>query len=254
MNKLKWVKEIKILGIYFKSNISNITEFNLDKKLILLENEIAQWNRRFITPLGKITVIKSLLLSKLVHLFIALPSPSSKYIKEIERILYCFLWSNKPDRIKRAKVVQKYEFDGLRMIDITLFLHTLKLSWIHRLANSTSAWVKIARLEQLEPLKVLTYSTAKLKQIKANMRNIFWSQVMESLIHLNQLVKLEPADVLKEQIWFSDSTKFKTSIIPRWDSQGLRFIGDLFNPISGNILSREEIKRQYRIAMTFFML
>lgn len=74
---------------------------------------------------------------------------------------------------------------------------------------------------------------------------------MESLIHLNQLVKLEPADVLKEQIWFSDYTKFKTSIIPRWDSQGLRFIGDLFNPISGNILSREEIKRQYRIAMTF---
>ena len=33
--------------------------------------------------------------------------------------------------------------------------------------------------------------------------------------------------------------------------KGLRFIGDLFNLDNGNILTREEIKVQYRISMTF---
>ena len=124
VSKIKWVDEIKILGLYFKSNITNITELNLDKKLVLLENDIAQWKRRHITPIGKITVIKSLLIAKLVHIFMALPNPSNKYIKRIEAILYNFLWNNKPDRIKRTKIVQSYEFDGLQMIDLASFIYS----------------------------------------------------------------------------------------------------------------------------------
>ena len=251
MHKFKWVREIKILGILFKANISNITELNLDRKLILLENEIAQWNRRYITPMGKITVIKSLLLSKLVHLFMALPNPSPNYIKKIEQILYSFLWNNKPDRIKRAKAIQKYGFDGLQMIDITSFLHSLKLSWLKRFADSTAVWTTVARLEQLDPMNLLTYGTAKLKQITLNITNIFWREVIQALIQFNQLVKLEPDEILREKLWFSDYTKFKTSMVKQWDINGLRFIGDLFNPTNGNILSREEIRRQYRISMTF---
>ena len=66
IKKIKWVDEIKILGIYFTRNVTNITDNNLEKKLSTLENKISQWKRRYITPIGKITVIKSLLLSKLV--------------------------------------------------------------------------------------------------------------------------------------------------------------------------------------------
>ena len=89
IKKIKWVDEIKILGIYFTRNVTNITDNNLEKKLSTLENEIAQWKRRYITPIGKITVIKSLLLSKLVHILVALPNPSRALIKTIE--LYNFL-------------------------------------------------------------------------------------------------------------------------------------------------------------------
>ena len=77
-SRIRWVNEIKILGLYFRNNITNITDLNLEKKLGLLENDIAQWKRRHITPLGKITVIKSLLLAKLVHIFMALPNPSNQ--------------------------------------------------------------------------------------------------------------------------------------------------------------------------------
>ena len=39
-----------------------------------------QWNKRNLNPIGKITVVKSLILPVLSHLFIALPNPSIEII------------------------------------------------------------------------------------------------------------------------------------------------------------------------------
>ena len=188
-----------------------------------------------------------------MHLFTALPNPDQSYIKKIEHTLYRFLWSNKPDRIKRTKLIQSNEVDGLKMIDLVSFLNSLKLSWLNRLINSTAQWVSVAKQEGLDPEKLLVYGTVKLKRVERNTNNPFWRDVIKSLIHLSQLLVLNPEDILREPMWYSDLTKFKTSKITDWDNKGLRFIGDLFNPTNGSILSREEIKRQYRIAMTCVM-
>ena len=248
--KIKWVEEIKILGIYFKNDMSNITDRNLEKRIAILESEIAQWQRRHITPLGKITVIKSLLLSKFVHLFLALPNPSEKCVKSIEQKLFKFLWHNKPDRIKRMKVIQKYEYDGLEMVHLPSFIKSLKLSWIKRLINSTGIWTSMARLEQIDPFNLLTNGVGQLTLKMRKIKNKFWKEVIKSLIHVYKLIKLKDEEILREKIWFSDYTKFRTSKVSQWDNRGLRFIGDLFNP-NGNIMTREEIKQQYRISMTF---
>ena len=248
---IKWVNEIKILGIYFQANNDNITELNLERKIPFLESEIAQWSRRHITPIGKITIIKSLIISKFVHLLIALPNPKQNYVRKLEGMLYGFLWNKKPDRIKRVKVIQSYEFDGLKMLDLNSFILSLKLSWIRRLTNSTAPWATLARMEQMDPFKLLTCGIAQLKLVKREIGNIFWSEVVNSLIHFNELINLRPENILTEPLWFSDHTKFRTSIVQPWDDRGLRFIGDLLDTNNGNFLSREEIMDQYRISMTF---
>ena len=75
---IKWVEQMKILRIVFSKNNEGLTQFNMEPRVLQIKQEIAQWNRRNLTPLGKITVIKSLLLSKLVHLFTSLPNPVSR--------------------------------------------------------------------------------------------------------------------------------------------------------------------------------
>ena len=57
------------------------------------KNSITHWQRRFLTPLGKISVIKSLLLPKITHLLIALPNPDLNILNEINDVLYDFLWN-----------------------------------------------------------------------------------------------------------------------------------------------------------------
>ena len=90
-------------------------------KMTEMQKEINQWSKRDLTPFGKITVIKTLIISKIVHLLISLPSPSNKIMKEIDKMLYTFLWDGKPDKIKRSLAKQKMVNGGIGMIDILFY-------------------------------------------------------------------------------------------------------------------------------------
>ena len=67
--------------------------FCVDKMLTLnFKDKIAKknnyWNRRSLTPIGWITVIKYLLLSSLNHLFISLPNPNEKLLKGLNELFF----------------------------------------------------------------------------------------------------------------------------------------------------------------------
>ena len=60
-------------------------------------------------------------------LFISLPNPPNNFFKEIENLLFDFVWHGKKDKIKRTKLMQSYEQDGLKMINIRAFVDCMKL-------------------------------------------------------------------------------------------------------------------------------
>ena len=85
------------------------------------------------TVYGKITVIKTLALSKLSHLALVLPNLDRKQIKEIESIFFKFLWGNKPDKVSRDHCKLSEKAGGLGFIDVKQFWYSLKFSWFRRL-------------------------------------------------------------------------------------------------------------------------
>ena len=87
------------------------------------------WSRRSLSPFGRITVIKSLVISKITHLLINLPDPEESFLKELTKLLYNFLWNGKNDNI-RSGVRQAYEVGGLKMAHIKSFLAALKIIWL----------------------------------------------------------------------------------------------------------------------------
>ena len=89
------------------------------------------WKLRRLGLLGKITVLKSLIVSQLVYIF----SPLQTYytaIKEINVMFYNFLWNDKGDKIKRKVMINDYSEGRLKMIDIASFNRSLKATWIKR--------------------------------------------------------------------------------------------------------------------------
>ena len=73
------------------------------------------------TPLGKITIVKSLLLPLLTHLFVSLPTPRIETMKTINQQFYDFIWAG-PSKIKASVIVKEYNEGGLNMIYIYVLL------------------------------------------------------------------------------------------------------------------------------------
>ena len=124
--KFDWdCTSFKLLGIDFNINLEEMVDYNFGKYIPKIKSTLLQWSRRNITPLGKITVLKTLIIPILNHLFIALPTPK-KYIALLNSMFFTFIWGNKVDKIKRNIITNEYEKGGLKMIHLSNFIDALK--------------------------------------------------------------------------------------------------------------------------------
>ena len=61
---------------------------------------VEQWKYRNLTLAGKIVIAKSLLLPQVTHILSSLPDPDPSTVKEINDILFTFIWGSKRNPIK----------------------------------------------------------------------------------------------------------------------------------------------------------
>ena len=88
------------------------------------------WMKRLITPLGTVAVLKSLVLSKLIHLRILLPNPPDELINSLQKLCYECVWNKKLDKINRKTVHKSVQKGGLGLPHLKTFISALKLTWI----------------------------------------------------------------------------------------------------------------------------
>ena len=85
--KLDWNQtDFPILGLNFSCNLNTMVDIDYTNKLKEIEKEIKHWARRILTPLGRFTVLKTLLISKLNHFIISLPNPSAEKISKLNKL------------------------------------------------------------------------------------------------------------------------------------------------------------------------
>ena len=87
---------------------------NYETKIEEIEKLLKSWSFRNLTLLGKIAVINSLAIPKLVHLFQTLPNPTNAQLIKLNRDI--------PE-------------GGLRMRHIPSFVKSLKIMWLRSLLS-----------------------------------------------------------------------------------------------------------------------
>ena len=139
------------------------------------------------TPLGKITVIKTNLISQCVHLLSSLPRLES-FLKALNTILYRFLWNGKPDKIRRSTIALSYMQRGMKTINIHNFDKTLKTNWIKRLITQpNSQWYRLMTVMYENISQFLSFGDQWCSKIFPNMHNQFWQdELKERLASPNQ--------------------------------------------------------------------
>merc|ERR1712240_66749 len=123
------------LGISFTVDINDIIENNFSDKIEEIKRELCKWKKRNLTPIGKITLIKTLVMAKLTYLLINLPDPPATFLQEIDNLLTRFLWGGKINKIKKSTTYKSYDKGGLKMYNIYSSLAAFKISWLKRLES-----------------------------------------------------------------------------------------------------------------------
>lgn len=251
---LHWEKGFfSLLGITMSTRLEDIVGINYEAKLREVANVFKAWSKRILTPFGKITVIKSIALPKLNHLFLGLPNPSEEFFKRLQNMCFTFLWKGGPDRIKRSVIIQGKEFGGLRMIDIEKFNDALKVSWIRRTFKEGKNCFKIHDVFCPFAERILMFGSDFIKNNIEPIRNPFWKDTYKALHKFT--VSYKPVnwnDVLCTPLWYNSNIKVgrRSCFIRQWSEHGIHFITDLMDR-NGNFLSLREFQEKYNINTNF---
>ena len=154
----------KVLGIDFSLDLNCITDINFTKKIKEVKAILKSWQHRKLPLLGKITVIKTLALPKLIHLLTSLPNLPQTKINDLNSLFYKFIWNGKSDKIKRSTLIGDIYQGGLKMIDLQSFNIYLKVGWIKRLFSNLDGDGKKVVLFNLQSYggeRILNFSERK---------------------------------------------------------------------------------------------
>ena len=141
--KFEWTSEsAKTLGIVFSNEKSKLLENNLMPKLNDFINCLKRWNHKKLTLMGKITVVKTFALPKLIYPLTVLDNPSEEIITTIKTSIFKFIWNSKPEKIKRTVLMQDYKNGGLILTNFDYFIEALKAGWLRRIfdENNKGLW------------------------------------------------------------------------------------------------------------------
>ena len=271
---LIWKKnQFKSLGIHFSliTRSSCLFDLNYKVKLKQIDGILNCWRARNLSMIGKICVIKALLLPQLLYLFSVLCIKIPKYFfKELDKMFYKFIWNGGNDRVKRVYVRNHFNHCGLRMIDTYNFSLAQKMTWVKLLFDNRydSFW-----------------KTIELSDMDHHYGDLLWnSYAPESL--LNNLNSSQLADSLRtwyvyreracqeiygksfsdfgylQCLWYNRNIRSKTKnyiYYEDWFERGIVYIHDLLNPpLPGSKLFEElvldfDISRYDRRKFNFLM-
>ena len=197
------------------------------------------WSSRNISPIGRITIFKSLVLSKIIPVLQSLPTPSTKHLNEIEKMATKFVWRNKRHQVNKKILCQKFRHGGLDMINLKSFDYSLKIAWITKLQTDPE-WLEFATHANIDRL-ILTDITYHVKLL-IKVKNPFWSSVIQAYTN-----------------WYSTAKTVLTispSFTPIWGNPDIKipfnnelfknnflFLQDLFDS-HGNPLTKIQMENQ----------
>ena len=93
MQDLSWVKQFRLLGINFDTNLDSMIEKNYIEIINNIENTLRLYEKRKLSLIGKVTVIKAMAIPKLVYAMSVLPKPKAEMVEQCSEDLYG-AWAN----------------------------------------------------------------------------------------------------------------------------------------------------------------
>ena len=227
--KLRWGdSHFNLLGINFSSNLSEMPDLNYENAIMKAKQIINSWRYRYLTPLGKITIIKTLILSKFTHLFMTLPTPVD-VLNRINGLLFSFLWDGKPDKINRKLMCNSRTMGGLNMVNVHNFEKSLKLKWIKLIfTDDKKDWRNVLFNTSKLNAKYLSVLGSQWCLSVLPDLNPFWKMVFSYYVEFCQQLEAKSIeDILSTSLWLNKPVGTDNIFFGDWFKNGILSAADI---------------------------
>jgi hypothetical protein len=253
-----WTSECaKTLGVTFYTNYKISNDKNLEPQIVKFKKCLKQWQHRKLTLMGKITVIKTFALPKLIYPFTILENPNDEVIKDINTCIFDFLWEGKRKKLKRSILKRSYELGGLKLTDIQTFLISIKACWVKRLLNDNNGQWKSFYDSYLKKAGGKLIFDGKLNN--KDITNIcdnhqFLKDVITSwysIIHKDE----SELNTRKHSIWNNSDIKIqgKTLYWKKWNEKGIVYVDQIYDFRNRKFYSFQQMTQLYNLDYTDFL-
>ena len=246
---------IRSLGIDLCHRTEDLIKLNYSKALKKVENTVNVWGKRYLTLYGKVTIINSLIIPKLVYLLSVLPKPSTNIFVQINTLLYKFLWNNKKDKIKREIMKLPKDLGGMMVPDMTIKDYALKISWVTRINKQDNHWNIF--LEKDLPISIntlwkLNFNSTDAGMLIKNIPNRFICDIIISWATYNFYIPQKVNDIRNQIIWFNSHIKVNSQpiYIERLYRRNILYVHQFFSK-QGIPLTHNQFQIKYEVQINF---
>lgn len=132
--------KVTYLGIVICKDEKQRSELNFNPIIEKTKKKLNLWLLRDISLYGRVLLSKAEGLSRSVYVSLSLDLPP-KIVKDLDKILYNFIWRNKPHYLWRDILTNTQEQGGLEVLDFNTLNNTFKINWILKyVKNQNSIW------------------------------------------------------------------------------------------------------------------
>ena len=175
---IQWTEgPLQTLGITISNDIDIILKDNFLPRLKTFDNVLNLWFTRGLSLKGKVTILKSLALPKLLYPMSVLPVPA-QVVDIVDNMIVDFIWSKRKPKIKKDVIIQEIEDGGLKVPCFAAMVEANRISWVKRLVDEKSAKWKCIFASLIKPMNLYHFAQTPLdKDILSSIALPFYEQV-----------------------------------------------------------------------------
>ena len=258
---LSWTTgPLTVLGIKIDNTFSNFFDLNYLPKIDIIKKQLSIWSNRNMTPMGRVIIVKTYIISQLTYLFLNLPSPTPEYFLQIDKLIFNFIWNGKVDKIKRGYMRLNKDEGGLNVPHLRTQDKVLKISWLHRVLNipfDDHLFKQINNMFYGRLKYILTCNLSQedchifLKQISP-----FWVDVIKWWCSFNFAYPKSLKDILSQSLWYNSHIQINEKVLFHqcWYTNGIKYVYNLvkWTGTRFHFMSLEELNNKFNCNIKTF--
>ena len=243
------IETIKILGTHFSYNKELQQEKNFFTHITKIQSVLNIWRMRDLSIEGKITVFKSLAISKIIHLTLVTTTNNS-IINQLEKIQKDFIWNKKSPKIRHNTLRSSYENGGLKSVDIKTKIASLQCSWIRRLYDDKFHEWKIIPSNLIQKYLGKNFKFHNSMNIKKDLVSKFpayYQEIFNKWKLSFCFPSIVPSAILSEFLWFNSNILIDKAPahFHKFSEKNINFVGQLFE--IGKLKSWDTFRQEFNL-------